>query len=190
MATRILSTARPHKPIPATVIARIVKAAEAFAGVDGCWEWPFSRNVRSGYGQLTAFVDGKHKTYTAHRASFAAFNGALIPGRLVCHTCDNKGCFNPSHLYQGTDSDNMQDMWDRAPIDRSARAARGERHGSRTKPERIQRGTVHHASKLTDEIVREIRASNLSEAKMAKKYGVSSSTIRSAKIGETWTHVK
>jgi len=180
----------PTKPIPEKILLRMREIAEAFQGVNDCWEWPHSRNVRSGYGQLACRIDGKQIVFTAHRVSFAVFNGSIQPGKLVCHTCDNRGCFNPKHLYQGTLSDNTRDMYERGGVDRKATAARGNRHGSKTKPERTQRGTVHHASKLNDDIVREIRASGSSCSALAKLYGVSDATINSVQRGVTWTHVK
>lgn len=32
---------------------------------------------------------------------------------LVCHTCDNQWCVNPKHLYLGTASDNIKDIFER-----------------------------------------------------------------------------
>jgi hypothetical protein len=70
---------------------------------NACWEWLGSKS--RGYGQ----IGYKYKLMSAHRLSFLMFNGNLIDGLVVMHTCDNPCCVNPNHLIQGTHKQNMQD---------------------------------------------------------------------------------
>jgi hypothetical protein len=45
----------------------------------------------------------------AHRLSYKTMIGPILLGQYICHHCDRKGCRNPFHLFQGTQSDNMKD---------------------------------------------------------------------------------
>jgi len=44
-----------------------------------------------------------------YRISYMVFNGSLIDGLCIRHSCDNERCFNPKHLIQGTAQENVID---------------------------------------------------------------------------------
>jgi hypothetical protein len=70
-----------------------------------CWPWKGGMNNK-GYGKFK-FLG---KTVSAHRIAFL-FEYGYLPKKPheVCHTCDNPPCCNPTHLFEGTRSDNMRD---------------------------------------------------------------------------------
>lgn len=173
------------KTINESIRKRILDAARQFEGRDECWEWPRSRNVVSGYGQLSARIGGKVVVFTAHRAIFEALNG---PQALcVLHHCDNPPCFNPAHLFAGTLKDNAEDR------DRKGRwtppIIPPERHGSRTHPERLVRGEANNNAKLTAAAVQAIRASGETLAVLSERYGVSQVSLSAVRRRKTWKHV-
>lgn len=73
-------------------------------GPNGCMEW--ASGSSAGYPTLT--LHGKLQNVTRIIAILSGF-GAEIEGKMICHTCDNKRCVNPEHLYIGDAGDNAQD---------------------------------------------------------------------------------
>lgn len=134
-------------------------------GSDVCWQFPFKTS-----GRPTIWFGGKH--IGAHRFVFWITTG-IWPGDLyVLHNCDNPLCIRPSHLWLGTNRDNM--------------------HDSAVK-NRIAFGEGHGMHKLTEAMVCEIRAryaaGDISTTQLAKDYPVRQETIAHVIRRKTWKRV-
>lgn len=137
---------------------------------NGCIVWTGKLNWL-GYGRLEKTINFKKKQLSVHRVSYEIYKGEIPPKMLVCHTCDNRACLNPDHLFLGTHADNRRDM-----------VSKGR--------DRILKGSETKGAKLTETKIIEILNSNLPYKQIAVQYGVSASTISLIKTRKRWKHVK
>jgi hypothetical protein len=150
---------------------------------EGCWEWLGA--ISCGYGNF--YWGGR--AHKAHRVSWEIHNGPIPDGVCVLHHCDNPRCVHPDHLYIGDKQDNARD---REKRNRSNHAT-GERHGRYTHPGQT-RGSKNGRSKLTEQQVRELLNSHYKQgtckAELARRYGVSDTTVCNIVSGKLWPHVE
>lgn len=75
---------------------------------NGCLEWPEgAARTHNGYG----LVHYQGKQHRLHRLILSVQLGRpLAPKEFALHTCDNPACYEPGHLYPGSQADNMRDM--------------------------------------------------------------------------------
>lgn len=134
----------------------------AKAKVNDCWLW--KANKRNGYGLFS--LSGT--TINASRMAWMIANGPIPKGLCVCHTCDNRACVNPRHLWLGTIAENNAD-----------KAAKG----------RSSWGEKNPNSKLMEEDILDIRQRltvGESQASIARYFKVSNTMISNIRTKKSW----
>jgi hypothetical protein len=146
-------------PLSDKDIERFWLRVDQSGGPDACWPWT-GRLSNKGYGDLS-FGRGNVR---GHRVAFFVAHGRW-PQPFACHSCDNRSCCNPAHIFEGTHRDNMIDMH---------RKGRGR-------------------SKLDVHRVKEIRLrysdGGVTQAELAAEYGVLRAQIGFIARGCAWADV-
>ena len=122
-----------------------------------CWLWKAGLSDE-GYGTFYY-----KKTCGAHRFALWLYSG--VEPELACHSCNNRQCVNPFHLYDGTHQSNLSDA-----------VLAGKRQ-----------------LKLTPEKVRELRnlhAAGATCAELAEKFEVGRMTAWKIAKRKVWKHVE
>ena len=122
----------------------------------------------NGYRVVTLAGEGKRKQHMIHDLVLATFVGPKPEGQVARHLNDRKGDNRLVNLCYGSHKDNAADS-----IVNGGRP-RGSRHGM---------------SKLTEDDVRNIRATAGSNAAVAFAYGVHPAHVWGIRTRRTWKHI-
>ena len=152
-------------------------------GPGQCWEWKARTKSHDGYGRVVA----AGAAHPAHRVAWALTEGFCPQELFVCHSCDNRLCCNPDHLFLGTHQDNIADMM------MKGRSAFGDRNGSRLYPWKRPRGENAGRAILTNTQVLEIRrlyaAGGVTYKELGHRFGVAVPTVGDIVRRKRWLHI-
>lgn len=157
-----------HSPI---AIARFWSKA-AVGDNTVCWPWRGTIG-HNGYGHFK--WDGVSQN--ASRIAWEIVNGEPLGPRFACHTCDNKLCVNPHHIYAGDRLSNARDA-----------VERGQAKGNGLD----QRGAANPNARLTETQAVEIKrliGVGLSNQQIAARFPVSHAMVSRIRTGRSWAHL-
>lgn len=158
------------KPLPVfseRFVSYFLEGLDQTSSPEGCWLWKKSKS-NTGYGR----AHFNHKILPAHRVAYRIFKNKDPYPYLVCHTCDQRACCSPSHLFLGTLSSNNRDCFDK------------QRH---------TRGNMRTNAILAPSDIIEIRRLQVEERwtqkQIALKFGVCRSHIGNICVHRHWKHI-
>jgi hypothetical protein len=152
-------------------IERISKYLPDILNENHCWLWNGTKD-KNGYG----IISHNKKLFKVHRLMYEIHYAEPLKSLHCLHKCDNPSCVNPSHLFLGTNLDNIRDKIDKG------RSYTG-----------YQKGECNGASKLKNDDVIEIRrlykTRLYTTIKLSEIYKVHRSTISYIVNNKTYTHL-
>jgi hypothetical protein len=155
---------RYPEPVETRLWARVARGSP-----DQCWEWQ-GAITGHGYGSIRERCISRGCHVIAYRSAV----GPVPEGMMVCHTCDNRKCCNPAHLFLGTALDNNRDR---------------ENKGRGNPPI----GERAPAAKLTAAdvgLIRLLLACGAKQRPLARLFGVTQMAVNNIAHHRTWAHVE
>lgn len=133
-----------------------------------CWVW--TAGSCHNYGAFRS--DGE---FRAHRVSWKLAHGKRA-AKCVLHHCDNPKCVRPSHLFEGTQTENVADM------DHKGRRVPSSVVGEDTSQARLTAAQVIELRKLYS-------LGCSTQRSLAAHFQVSQGTVSDAITRKTWGHI-
>jgi hypothetical protein len=89
----------------------LLRVGEVKRGTEtDCWRWRGAHND-DGYGQPIRYQGRRRKPHVV--ALMLKLDRELAPGMQANHSCDVRDCVNVSHVYEGTQRQNVLDAVER-----------------------------------------------------------------------------
>lgn len=136
--------------------------------VDDCWEW--QGRIANGYAKI--WHDNLDSR--VHRIIYQLCVGEIPNGLFVLHSCDNRRCVNPSHLFTGTQQDNIDDMFQK-----------------NRQPN--FKGQNNNAAKLTEDDILQIKKlhgqNRYTQNEISDMFNVSRRLVGMIVNGQRWPHI-
>jgi hypothetical protein len=135
----------------------------AVAGLDDCWPWTAGRDGK-GYG---CFWSGDRRLISS-RLAYVVGYGSVPTDLMVCHRCDNPPCCNPSHLFLGTNRDNMRDKAAKGRC--NIPSGRDSHHAVFTERDAVKAIAIRQQGVTIREIARRMGVSKSTAHRMVTQY--------------------
>lgn len=139
-----------------------------------------------GYPHVTLARNGEHFNKKTANLVCEAFHGSKpSASHQVAHNNGNKADSSRGNVRWATPLENAQDKQAHGTV------LRGDMHPAKTNPGYHKNGAEHHSSKLTEDSVREIRmlrAGGEKQTVLARKFGITQSSLWAVLNRKTWSH--
>lgn len=166
--------ATPFRPLEERLWAKVVKQPPP-----GCWLWIGAKNQNEeGYITSGGGRAARPRMRRVTRVVWELTYGPIPEGLFVLHDCpdgDNPACVNPSHLWLGTQKQNMEDC-----------VAKG-----RLRP-RFKPGENHPSAQLSPADIEAICLLRglMPQREIGRRFGIRRNTVSSIQRGARWQHIK
>ena len=105
LAARFWKHVNKHGPFPHTTAVLVHPDIKRTR----CWLWTGAKTYPDGYGVIEDQINKVWHKLRAHRVAWFVATGKW-PEKHALHKCDVPLCVRFSHLFDGSDADNLKDM--------------------------------------------------------------------------------